>query len=145
MSNEDKIKISNNIPDWFNQVICGIMLSDGTLRMNGKNALMGIQQTHEDLTKEIWKMCFNLKLVLSEIHIISRNNRKPVYSFQTLTLPYFTSLYNDWYSITDGKRFKVLPSNLENLFTPLAFAFLIMGDGSSPLGKGEINTVLVWL
>jgi hypothetical protein len=29
------------------------MLSDGTLRMNGKNALMGIQQTHEELTKEI--------------------------------------------------------------------------------------------
>jgi hypothetical protein len=42
MSNKDKIKISKNIPDWFNQVICGIMLSDGTLHMNGKNALMGI-------------------------------------------------------------------------------------------------------
>jgi hypothetical protein len=75
MSNEEKFKISNNLPDWFNQVICGIMLSDGTLhyttlhyttlhyttlhyttlhyttlRMNVNNALLGIQQTHEELT-----------------------------------------------------------------------------------------------
>ncbi len=44
-------------------MICGIMLSDGPIRMNGKNALMGIQQTHEEFTKEVWQICFNLKLV----------------------------------------------------------------------------------
>lgn len=111
-------------------MICVIMLSDGTVRMNGKNVLMSIQQTHEEFKKEIWNMCFKLKLVLSEIPIISRNNRKLFYYFQTLILPYFTYLYNEGYIIIDGKRFKVLPSNLENLFTHLAFAFLIMGYGS---------------
>lgn len=45
-------------------------------------------------------------------------------------MPYFTSLYNDWYNVIDGKRYKVLPYNLEILFTPLAFGFLIMDDGS---------------
>ena len=75
-------------------------------------------------------MCFQLNLVLSGIHIINRPNKKLVYSFQTLTLPFFTSLYNDWYKLIDNNYYKVLPLNLDSLFTPLAFAFLIMGDGS---------------
>ena len=74
-------------------------------------------------------MCFQLNLVLSGIHIINRPNKKLVYSFQTLTLPFFNSLYNDWYKLIDNNYYKVLPLNLDSLFTPLAFAFLIMGDG----------------
>nr|YP_010721244.1 LAGLIDADG homing endonuclease [Cyathus striatus]WDS46395.1 LAGLIDADG homing endonuclease [Cyathus striatus]WDS46430.1 LAGLIDADG homing endonuclease [Cyathus striatus] len=130
MPKEEKIRVSNNIPDWFKQVVCGLMLSDATIRMNGSQALMSIQQTHQELTQEIWKFCFHLNLVLSGIHIINRTNRKPVYSFQTLSLSFFTSLYNDWYKSIGNKNYKVLPLNLDSLFTPLAFAFLIMGDGS---------------
>ena len=74
-------------------------------------------------------MCFQLNLVLSRIHIINRQNKKIVYSFQTLSLPFFTSLYKDWYKSISNKNIKVLPLNLDSLFTPLAFAFLIMGDG----------------
>ena len=74
-------------------------------------------------------MCFQLNLVLSGIHIINRQNKKIVYSFQTLSLPFFTSLYKDWYKSISNKNIKVLPLNLDSLFTPLAFAFLIMGDG----------------
>lgn len=53
MSKEEKIRVSNSIPDWFKQVVCGIMLSDGSIRMNGKQALLSIQQTHQELTQEI--------------------------------------------------------------------------------------------
>ena len=74
-------------------------------------------------------MCFQLNLVLSRIHIINRQNKKIVYSFQTLSLPFFTSLYKDWYKSISNKNIKVLPLNLDSLFTPLAFAILIMGDG----------------
>jgi hypothetical protein len=81
----------------------GIMLSDGSIRMNGKNALMSIQQTHIELTQEVWQRCFKLKLILSGIHIINRKNKKTVYSFQTLTLPYFTSLFNDWYKLIEAR------------------------------------------
>ena len=63
-------------------------------------------------------MCFQLNLVLSGIHIINRPNKKLVYSFQTLTLPFFTSLYNDWYKLIDNNYYKVLPLNLDSLFTP---------------------------
>ena len=75
-------------------------------------------------------MCFKLNLVLSGIHIINRQNKKIVYSFQTLSLPFFTSLYKDWYKSINNKNIKILPLNLDCLFTPLGFAFLIMGDGS---------------
>ena len=75
-------------------------------------------------------MCFKLNLVLSKIHIIKRPNKKIVYSFQTLTLPFFSNLFNEWYKSVDNKNIKVLPLNLESLFTPLALSFLIMGDGS---------------
>jgi LAGLIDADG DNA endonuclease family len=75
-------------------------------------------------------LCLQLNLVLSGIHKINRANKKIVYSFQTLSLPFFTSLYKDWYNSINNKNIKVLPLNLDSLFTPLAFASLIMGDGS---------------
>jgi hypothetical protein len=53
MPKEEKIRVSNSLPDWFKQVVCGIMLSDGSIRMNGKHALISIQQTHQELTQEI--------------------------------------------------------------------------------------------
>jgi hypothetical protein len=75
-------------------------------------------------------LCFKNKLILSGIHVIQRKDKQTVYSFQTLSLPYFTSLYNEWYKIVGGKRYKVLHLNIENQFTPLALAYFIMGDGS---------------
>ena len=79
-----------NIPGWFDEVVCGLMLGDGTIRKNGKFALLGIQQTHEELVETIWAMCSCLKLVHAPILEINRSNWKTIYSFQTLTLPYFT-------------------------------------------------------
>lgn len=70
MSKEEIFKVSNSIPDWFKQVVCDIMLSDGSIRMNGKLALLAIQQTHQELEPKKLTLFF---------------------------LPFFTSLYNDWY------------------------------------------------
>lgn len=48
-----------------------------------------------EITEYLWKNCYEANLVKSEIHIINRENRKTVYSFQTLTLPYFTALHSE--------------------------------------------------
>ena len=130
VSKEDKTTISNNIPDSFRQIITGMLLSDGSLRMNGSMALLSIQQIHSELTMGLWTLCKDLQLVSSEILTLHRHNWQPVYSFQTLTLPFFTELFNEWYTNLDGRNIKILPNNIYDLFTPLAFAFLIMGDGS---------------
>ncbi len=87
MSPSDKQKVSDKIPSWFDEVVCGVMLGDGTIRMNGKLALLGIQQTHEELVETLWAMCSSLNLVYAPILEINRSNWKTVYSFQTLTLP----------------------------------------------------------
>lgn len=130
VSMEDKILISNNITDSFKQVMTGILLSDGSLRMNGRMALLSIQQIHLELTMELWTMCKDLQLVSNEILTLHRNNWQPIHTFQTLTLPFFTDLFKIWYTNLDGRNIKILPSNIYDLFTPLSFAFLIMGDGS---------------
>jgi LAGLIDADG DNA endonuclease family len=139
MSNADKLLISNNIPLYFKEIITGMLLSDATLRMNGNMALLGIQQTHFELTNGLWKLCRDLNLVSKEILIINRNNWKTIYSFQTFTLPFFTELFNIWYTILDDKTIKVLPNNIWEYFSPLTLAYFIMGDGSWDSHGSRIN------
>jgi hypothetical protein len=110
--------------------------------MNGNMALLSIQQTHFELTNGLWNMCFNLKLVLNDISIINRNNWKTIYAFQTLTLPFFTELFKKWYVKKDGKNIKILPFDIFDLFTPLCFAYVIMGDGGWDSSGLRINLYL---
>lgn len=70
------------IPESFIEVLSGILLSDGTLRLNGKFALLGIQQTHFELTKGLWDLCYFNGLVLKEIHTIERPNRQKFILFK---------------------------------------------------------------
>ncbi len=126
----DKDKYSAAVPTWFDEIMCGLMLGDGNLRMNGKHALLSVQQIHEDLVKELWITCSNLKLVYTPYKILSRGGHQVIYYFQTLTMPYFTSIYNAWYQTINGKVIKTLPKNIANLLTPLAFSHWIMGDGA---------------
>jgi len=129
LTKTEKIEISNNIPSYFSQVMVGVILSDGTLAMIGNMARLSIQQTHFELTNGLWLMCKELRLAFAEIYTINRNNWKTVYAFQTLTFPYFTELFKIWYVNMGGYNIKILPSNIYDLFTPISFAFLIMGDG----------------
>lgn len=128
-------------------------MSDGSLRMNGTMALLSIQQTHLELAMGLWQMCKDLQLVNNEILTLQRSDWKPIHTFQTLTLPFFTELFKAWYTRINGRNVKILPNNIYDLFTPLAFAFLIMGDGSwdkhslrivlhlNDFTKIEVNTI----
>lgn len=130
VSPSDKIKYSNNIPEYLKEDITGILLGDGTLRTNGNHVLLGIQQTHKEIVEYLWCHFSLHNLVFHPIHIIARPHKQLVYSFQTLTLPYFTELYSHWYETGNRKRFKILSSNIYELFTPRALAMFIMMDGS---------------
>jgi hypothetical protein len=140
MSKEDKFFYSNQIPSWLNEVMCGMMLSDGNLRMNGNNALFSVQQTHQELTEGLWKMCHDLNLTISPVKTFQRpDNRKLVYYFQSLTMPYFTNVYNTWYKLSydNNKVYKVVPNNIDELLTPIGLAYWIKGYGSfNNYGRG---------
>lgn len=138
MSIKDKNTISKDIPENFNEIITGVMLGDGTIRMNGSYALLSIQQTDELLVQLLWSMCNKLNLVSLNVKSLTRINKesgkekKKVFYFQTLTFPYFTDLYKKWYELDSaGKRIrKKLPLALENSLTPVALAHWVMGDGT---------------
>lgn len=134
MSPQDKLKYSDLVPVYFDEIVYGLMLGDGNMRMNGNHALLSIQQTHSEIVKILWAICYKLKLVINPIKTLNRNNWKTIYYFQTLTMPYFTKLYNIWY---DKEGIKVLPNNIRLLLSPLALAYWIMGDGSfDKYGRG---------
>lgn len=77
--------------------MCGVILGDGNLHMHGNHALLSIQQTHKEIVENLWNICFSYNLVYTPVKEINRKNWKPVYYFKTLTLPYFTCLFNAWY------------------------------------------------
>ena len=45
-------------------------------------------------------------------------------------MPYFIDVRNTWYIVLEGTNIKRIPSNIEELLTPLALAHWIMGDGA---------------
>lgn len=60
VSPADKLKYSNQVPSWFDEIMCGLILGDGSIRMQGLHALLSVQQTHEELTQKLWDACFSL-------------------------------------------------------------------------------------
>lgn len=62
------------------------------------------------------------------------------YWFSTKRMPAITSLHSLWYKEIDGKYIKVLPINIEELLTPIAFAHWIMGDGYFTGGSTKLCT-----
>jgi LAGLIDADG DNA endonuclease family len=123
----------------------GVLLGDGTIGMNGHHALLSIQQTDEALVNVLWSICNEDKLVNKKVQCLYRFNKltgkkkKVVYYFQTLTFPYFTSLFNEWYILdkVNNARKKILPANLEVYLTPMAIAYWTMGDGTFDKGRGQ--------
>jgi hypothetical protein len=57
------------------------------------------------------------------------------YTFTTFTHPYFTELFKLWYKNVDGKNIKVIPDNISDLLTPIAFAYWL-GGGRRADGAG---------
>jgi hypothetical protein len=144
MSIKDKDEISNNLPDIFNEIMTGVLLGDGSLRLNGHHALLSIQQTDESLVNLLWSICNKYKLVSMNVNILTRINnktgkeKKKVYYFTTLTFPYFTKFYKNWYEFDkDNVKRKKMPINLEKYLSPIAIAHWIMGDGTFDGGRHQ--------
>lgn len=120
MPNADKVKYSQEVPSWFDEIMCGLMLGDGNIRMNGRHALLSVQQTHPELVNELWNICKSLHLVISPVKPLNRSTWQTIYYFQTLTMPYFTNLRLSWYPVFNGIATKSLPTNINTLLTSLA-------------------------
>lgn len=63
------MKISNNVPDSLKEIIMGVLLGDGTIKMNGHHAVLSIQQTDEAIVDRLWSMCNEHKLVNKKYNV----------------------------------------------------------------------------
>ena len=63
MSPEDKEKYSNAVPQSFDEIMCGVMLGDGSIRMHGSNALLSIQQTHREIVDNLGPLSARRSLI----------------------------------------------------------------------------------
>jgi len=106
---EEKAAISKNIPPEIQEVITGMMLGDGHIRMHGNDAHMGIHQKDKEFVELLWNMfnCIGIVKAAPKLntHLNKRDGNTTIsYIFYTFTLPYFTTLFNQWYKVIDGKK-----------------------------------------
>ena len=117
---------------------------DGTLQINGKNARMRIYQKDLGFVLFIWVKFNSLGIVGARPDRSIRMDKSSgqefeAFQFATFNLPYFTELHHQWNPVVDGKRVKVLPSNIASLITPRALAHWLSGDGSYCKSTGRIT------
>lgn len=143
VSPEDKEKLSKALPSSFDEINTGMMLGDGNIRINGKHALLSVQQKNKEFVDHLWIICNGFDIVVNPVKKLIRvdkrsHNTTITYGFQTLTLPYFTDLYKQWYQKVSKTTVKVIPVNIEKFLTPLAIAYWIAGDGTFDKSKSRV-------
>lgn len=150
VSPEDKEKLSKALPSSFDEINTGMMLGDGNIRMNGKHALLSIQQKNKEFVDHLWIICNGFDLVVNPVKKLIRvdkrsHNTTIAYGFQTLTLPYFTDLYKRWYQKVGKTTVKIIPVDIEELLTPLAMLIGLQGMEHSISQKVELFFVQITL
>lgn len=113
-------------------VIIGLLLSDGWLRFaskTNKNALLGFKQSlsHSQYVLFVFNIlahyCSSSPRLTSGIRA---GNRFYGLEFFTRSMPCLTELHSLFYL----NGIKIIPHNIYELLTPVALAYIIMGDGS---------------
>lgn len=117
------------IPPYQYSVIVGLLLSDGWLVIPSSTSIsprLGLTQSLAHF-KYVWFIFNILSHYCDNFPVLRVRTRgaKTHWSFDVVTraLPCFSEIYSLFYS---GKV-KVIPHNIYELFTPVAFAHLIMG------------------
>jgi hypothetical protein len=125
-------------PQSLKEIIVGMLLSDSTMEIRGNDARIIFKQKEKGFIELLYSH-FGAAGLVGAKPTLYLNERKgkvnEAYRFHTFTHPYFTELYNSWYKLVkDNNDFqskkKIIPTNIEELITPLVLAYWIAGDGS---------------
>lgn len=119
------------IPSYQYSVIVGLLLSDGWLVIASATTLsprLGLSQSLSHF-KYVWFVFKALSHYCDRFPVIRERKRgtKTHWCVDVVTraLPCFSEIYTLFYV----NKKKVIPNNIYELLTPVAFAHLIMGDG----------------
>jgi len=140
LTKEQKLKLK--LDDYSKQVITGMLLSDAWMNKRGDLCRLCIQQKQESFVYSLWALFNELgivgKIPFKRVQTPTRsslawkedNKTYESYSFQTFTLPLFNEIFETWYIPVNGKNIKIIPINIRELLTDVAFTYWIAGDGS---------------
>nr|QDH07214.1 hypothetical protein [Ophiocordyceps sinensis] len=141
---EKDIRTKNELPIYLNEVMIGLMLSDGSLERSSSTSGVRLSICFSKKDEEYLKFIYDLykPYINTEPAYIKVYNKKTdsyneVLKFKTISLPQLIYYYELFYK---GK--KIVPGNIEKLMTPVVLAHLIMGDGNLKLPDKIIRRAL---
>jgi len=119
------------LPSYQYSVIVGLLLSDGWLIIPSATNIsprLGLSQSLSHF-KYVWFVFNALSHYCDNFPVLRERKRgtKTLWCVDVVTgaLPCFSEIYSLFYV----NKIKVIPHNIYELFTPVVFAHLIMGDG----------------
>lgn len=149
ISSDHKTVLGIPTQSYLEQMLVGIMLSDGTLvkkYLNGGTYLQLAQSiihlpylTHVHALYLAGAWC-NMLAVTPKVAKVKLKNgtvkEYNYYSFITKSLSSLNTVFSQWYTKNDaGKNIKHVPANIYDILTPVGLAHWLMGDGGWT-GKG---------
>ena len=132
-----EVESLNVLPAFLKEALIGIILSDGHLGKQYKNARLTITfaERYFLLANYIYALFCKYSTPRGfQKRKVKSGQNSPFFdriTVTTLTSPIFTFYHNLFYKPSEkGKYIKVIPLNIEDLLTPVVIAFFIMGDGN---------------
>lgn len=128
----------NELPSYLNQVVVGLLLSDGSVERPTQtggarlSVILGIS-TLPYLT-HLFKLFESLTdSGISHLEVKDKKTGASYMTvrFKTTMLPLFVYYHKLFYIFDEltQRYVKIVPVNIDNLMTPVVLAHLIMGDG----------------
>jgi hypothetical protein len=127
------------MPSYLDQVLIGLLLSDGSLEKSSLTSLARLSVMFGSLHISYLLHLFNLfePYTDSIMRTIDTYNKRTKTShtqigFKTISLPIFLIYHKMFYIYDDKlkKYTKIVPLNIESIISPIVLAHLIMGDGN---------------
>lgn len=140
----------DNLSDYLNSVLIGIMLGDGFLYRSSATANTRFEMSFGNKYKlyaENIELLFKdyISNSLKEVTIKGKDRTYINYRLKTKTLPVFNQYHDLFYEEQMGKwgiikKVKIVPANIEKLLDPIVLAYLIQSDGSFSYNRVRIYT-----
>ena len=123
---------------YLNDVLIGLLLSDGYLERSsptsGVRLTISFGAKHSAYLMHLFNLIepyTNTRPTSISVYNKKTETNNEVWRFKTVSLPQLLYYYELFYKAnSEGKYIKIIPSNIEELMSPIVLAHLLMGDGN---------------
>lgn len=134
------VKNSFKLTELQRAVLVGTLLGDGGLRFRGKDCRLHVKHSLTQISLVSYKRDVFASITSMKTRIFKQKVGKKNYNFAefvTLTHPFFTDYYHQFYR--SGR--KIVPKNIkQSLIDPLSLAIWLMDDGAAEYAGVSLQT-----